>query len=690
MAAPSIDGGVAMTGNNRLKPSVSPLSGLSYAILLGSGLLSPILSAQANGPDLTELPMENLLNTEVYSASKFAQKKSDAPAAVTVITAQDIKDYGYSTLGAILESVRGVYTSYDRTYTYGGVRGFSALGDLNTRVLVLLDGYRINDNVFDQAPLGTEFPVDVDLIERVEFVPGSGSAIYGNNAFFGVINVITKTGKDIKGKGLEVAGRFASYNTDQERLTLGKHFDNGVDFLLSGTHYDSGGQAYFFPAFDSPATNYGRTNHTDHDRADRLFGKFSWQHFTLEAGVSNRGKGIPTAPFGTIFNNPGTQFIDEQTFFDLRYLNEIADHLELSAHAFHGRYDFTGHYVFDTPAPLTYNLEKDKGYWWGTEFKFVSTHFEQHKLVFGGEYQDNYHQQGNNADIGPAGPVSGFNKSSYRYGLYLQDEFSLREDIILNAGIRYDYFSTVGGTVNPRVALIYKPWETTAFKLLYGSAFRAPNMNELYYQDYQNKANPNLKPETIKSYEAIIEYQPTHNLRLTATGFHYQIENFIRQIIDPVDGFLVSQNSGQDKAWGAEFEIGHLWDNGTRLRASYSWVNAIDTVDGKILANSPVSLAKLNLSAPLFDGLFRVGVDGQYTGSKKTLIGASTPGFPMLNLTLTSGEKLFKSVVPGLEISGSLYNVFNQDYAIVAGQEYAMATIPQNGRNFRIVFTFRY
>ena len=671
------------------KAGCRKLPGSRWAILLGLGLRALPLLAESNNPDLTALPLENLLNAEVYSASKFAQKKSDAPAAVTVITAQDIKDYGYRTLGSILESVRGVYTSYDRTYTYGGIRGFSAPDDLNTRILVLLDGYRLNDNIYDQAPLGTEFPVDVDLIERVEFVPGSGSAIYGNNAFFGVINVITKTGKDIKGKGLEVSGRFASYNTDQERLTLGRHFDNGADMLVSGTHYDSGGPALYFPVFDTPATNYGRTDHTDSDRADRLFGKFSWKHFTFEAGVSNRGKGIPTAPFGTQFNNPETRFIDQQTFFDLRYLDEIADQLELSGHVFHGRYDFTGHYAYDMPSPI-YNVENAKGYWWGTEVKFVSTHFERHKIVFGGEYQDNFRQQASNANILPPGPVSGFDKSSYRYGFYVQDEFSLRDDLILNAGIRYDYFSTVGDAINPRVALIYKPWETTAFKLLYGSAFRAPNMYELYYQDYQNKANPNLRPETVKSYEAIIEYQPTRSLRLTATGFHYQTDKLIRQMADPIDGFLVFQNSGQDKAWGAEFEVGHLWDNGTRLRASYAWVNAIDALSGKILVNSSVSLAKLNLSVPLFEDLFRLGIDGQYTSSKKTLNGASIQGFPLLNLTLTSGDKLFKSFAPGLGVSASVYNLFNEHYSIVAGQEYAMSTIPQNGTNYRIVFSFKY
>lgn len=655
-------------------------------------LASRLALAEDAVPDVTELPLENLLNQEVYSASKFTQKKSDAPAAVTVITAQDIKDYGYRTLGAILESVRGVYTGYDRTYTYAGVRGFSAPGDLNTRVLVLLDGNRLNDNIYDQALLGTEFPVDVDLIERVEFVPGSGSAIYGNNAFFGVINVITKTGKDYQGHGVETSGRFGSYGTDQERLSYGRRFDNGADLLLSGTHYDSSGHdRLFYPAFDTPDNNFGRAEHLDHDRADRLLAKLSWRQLTLEAGTSNRGKSVPTAPFGTVFNAPGTQFVDQPTFADLRYQDQIADHLELGGHVFYGHYDFNAQYVYDEPLPNTLNLEKGRGRWWGSELKFISTHFERHKLVFGGEYQDNYRQKASNYDALPSSEAFGFNKSSYRYGLYIQDEYSVLDNFTINVGVRYDDFSTVGDTVNPRVALIYKPWEEAVFKLLYGSAFRAPNMYELYYRDKTSTPNPNLKPETIKSYEAIIEYQPTRYMRLMATGFHYDIDNFIRQVEDMFDGDKqVYVNSGQNCAWGAEFEINHLWDNGTRLRASYAWVNAVNSQSGKILDNSPISLAKLNLSLPLFNDLFRLGIDGQYTSSRKTRDAYSLSGFPLLNLTLTTEDRLFKRIAPGLEISGSVYNVFDQRYAIVVGDEYKQTNIPQNGTNYRVVLTYRY
>lgn len=126
--------------------------------------------------DLTDVPLEQFLQLDVFSASKFVQKVGEAPSAVTVITAADIRTYGYRSLADILRSMRGLYVSCDHNCSCVGARGLSRPGDYNTRVLLLLDGYRLNDNVYEGALVGSEFNLDVDLIERVEFVPGPGAS----------------------------------------------------------------------------------------------------------------------------------------------------------------------------------------------------------------------------------------------------------------------------------------------------------------------------------------------------------------------------------------------------------------------------------------------------------------------------------------------------------------------------------
>ncbi|MBL8053883.1 MAG: TonB-dependent receptor plug domain-containing protein, partial [Nitrospira sp.] len=135
----------------------------------------------------------------VYGAAKYDQKVHEAPAAITIITAEQIRKYGYRNFAQILDSVPGLFTSNDRNYGYLGIRGFNRPGDYTSRVLLLIDNHRLNDAVFDQGGAGTEMPIDVDLIDRVEIIKGPGSSLYGTNALFGVVNVITKRGRDLKG-----------------------------------------------------------------------------------------------------------------------------------------------------------------------------------------------------------------------------------------------------------------------------------------------------------------------------------------------------------------------------------------------------------------------------------------------------------------------------------------------------------
>ena len=202
-------------------------------------------------PDVPVMSMEDLLAVEVVStASKFPQSVREAPASVTVITADDIRRYGHRTLADSLRSVRGFYTTYDRNYGYVGIRGFARPGDYNTRILLLLDGHRLNDGTYDMAPIGTDFPIDMSLIERIEIIRGPGSALYGSNAFFAVINVVTKTGASAKGLQVEVQG--GSLETRGAAASFGRLFGSGRELLIGGSTYHSAGQASLhFPEFET-------------------------------------------------------------------------------------------------------------------------------------------------------------------------------------------------------------------------------------------------------------------------------------------------------------------------------------------------------------------------------------------------------------------------------------------------------
>ncbi|MGC2061858.1 MAG: TonB-dependent receptor plug domain-containing protein, partial [Thermodesulfovibrionales bacterium] len=173
--------------------------------------------------DLTDLSLDELMKIEieiVSGASKFEQKVTEAPSSVSIVTADDIKKFGYRTIADILRSLRGFFVTYDRNYSYVGMRGFGRPGDYNSRFLLLIDGHRTNDAIYDSASIGTEAVIDVDLIDRVEVIRGPGSSIvYGSNAVFAVVNIITRRGRDVK--TLEASGEAGSFNTYKGRLTYG-------------------------------------------------------------------------------------------------------------------------------------------------------------------------------------------------------------------------------------------------------------------------------------------------------------------------------------------------------------------------------------------------------------------------------------------------------------------------------------
>src|ERR1700685_4359572 len=248
----------------------------------------------ATATDVTDMSLEQLMQIDVIGASKYEQKQAGVGAAVSVITRQEIKAFGWRTLDQALASLPGVYVTYDRQFTYLGVRGFSLPGDINTRVLVTINGNRVNDPIFDSGPFGREFPLDMDLIERIEFIPGAGGAIYGQNAIFAVVNIITRTGKEVSGAEL-AAGYQQPQSLREGRATWGGHLDNGVDVLMSVSGMNAQGQNLFF--------NYGASGKSgiawglDADRTQQFFGSIARGPWSFEVVYGFEHKNDPTGSY---------------------------------------------------------------------------------------------------------------------------------------------------------------------------------------------------------------------------------------------------------------------------------------------------------------------------------------------------------------------------------------------------------
>ncbi len=662
-----------------------------HRLIAGLLLLGAWAAPGATPPeedDLFDMSLEDLMSVEidtVYSASKHAQKVSEAPSSVTIITAEEIRRYGYRTLAEVLRSVPGFYVNNDRNYDYLGVRGFRRPGDYDTRTLLLVDGHRINENIGDSPVFGMQLVVDVDLIERVEIVRGPGSSLYGSNALLAVVNVITKNGKTLH--GLELSGEVASYDTQKGRISYGEVFDNGLNLLVSATKGGGDGPALYFEEFDDPATANGLVRNDDSD-FHNLFLRASFGDFGLIAAHTAAEKGIPTAPWGTVFGDRRTRVYDDTTLLGLSYEHEISDKLSVKAQTAYHHYDYDGRYVYDysedeTP-DLVVNKDFYRGRWWDSELQVTARPFERHIVTAGGEFRYNARQDQANWDEEVYLDDS---RHSRNWGLYIQDEFRVLDDVTLVAGVRYDRYDTFGGSTNPRLAMIYDVTEDTALKLLYGRAFRAPNAYELYYHDggATTKAPVDLDPETIDTYEVVLERAFTANLNATLSGFYYMMDDLIGQYTDPNDGLLVFRNVEEVEARGVELALGGRWENGLRARTSYSYVEAEDRATNERLANSPRHLAKLNLIAPVVKDTLFAGLEIQYNGRSRTLAGDHADDFVLTNLALT-----YTSPSKRLEIAAGLYNLFDVDYAYPGSGEHVQDQIEQDGRTFRIKLTYRF
>src|SRR5712664_880637 len=265
----------------------SPMHAVMASVLLQALWIIPAQGqkSEQQEPDLTKLSLADLTKVQietVYGASKFGQKVTQAPSSVTIVTADEIQKYGYRTLADLLRSVPGFYISYDGQDTYIGVRGISRPSDYNTLMLILVDGHRMNENVYNGAYISGDFVIDFDLIDRVEIIRGPGSSLYGTDAFFAVINIFTKRGRDLN--GTEVSLSAGGQETYQGRVSYGQKFKNGLELLMSESFGDSkGNRQLFYPEFNSPATNCGIARDADGSPSHSTFVIVSYKVFTFYA-----------------------------------------------------------------------------------------------------------------------------------------------------------------------------------------------------------------------------------------------------------------------------------------------------------------------------------------------------------------------------------------------------------------------
>lgn len=640
---------------------------------------------------LMNLPMEDLLNVQVTSVSKYAQKSSEAPAAVEVITADDIRTYGYRTLGDALNGLHGLYASSDGEYNYISQHTPDAYP---SRYLIMIDGRRMNDNIYDSADTGQLFLLPMNLVDHIEFIPGPGSSIYGANAMLGVINVISKKGSDIN--GTQVSGDYGTFGTTGASATYGKLLPNGVNVLVSASTYNTNGPSnLYYPAFD-PAVNPGNTeaadggiaHNMDAENARHLFYDAAYGNFDFTGGYTERFKRIPDDPDGGIFDDPGYYTYDSYYYTELKYNKEFNSTTQVSAEGFDQWYVYHSELPFDAnagvpPVDRVINYDGSNGNWWGGQTQLVTTAFDRQKLVTGVDFQFDQKQHVFNYNMAPSyALIVDNNSDGVRAGVFAQDDVTLAKNWVLSAGGRFDENHLIQGVpFSPRLGLIWDQTSANTMKLLYGSAFRAPNVGERY-----SYFSPDNTEEHVKNYQLVDEWRPDPTVKYTGSLFY----NNYTQVLEFDPNTQTVDNSGRYLSYGYDLEAEKRWTSGQNLKVSFDHTIMYD-VTHSWTPDSPKNVSKLQFGQPLFaDDAAKLGIENVFVGARRTL----QPGMPnaaaydLVNTNITSNK-----IFPGADASIGIYDLLNDHAQMVGGtgpNDIQQNTITDIGRTVQVTVQYKF
>lgn len=608
----------------------------SLAILLASLIVSA--GARALPDDFYNLSLAELGQVEVAIATGNNTPLERVPASASVISSAEIESMGARTLDEVLDSLAGFHVTpsalsrMDIVYSVRGIHtGF------NPQVLLLMNGVPVQFSLQGGRPTLLRLPVS--SIARVEVIRGPGSAVYGADAYAAVINVITKGAAELAKTETGVrAGSFGRRELWLQGASEWQGWDLALNFNYSETDGDTNRrvssdlQTSFDQLFGTQAARAPGALSTHYQVMDThlaLSGEqlsinlWNWQ---LIAGLG-AGGAQALDPDG---RNDGKLWLADATY---EFANNSSN-WEQSLKVSHLNYDEDASYTllpagalvpigaegnleFSPSAELVYFPDGLIGRPGGAaqdsqlDLTSIFTGWQAHRVRIALGLRQQSVDTRELKNFGPGiteigGPVVDVSNTEYVYlpnsrrtigYLSLQDEWQLAPDLQLTMGARYDDYSDVGSTVNPRLALVWSNSARLTSKLMYGSAFRAPSFSELRFQNNPvTLGNSQLSPEQIDTLELSFNYLPHEQLQTSLTLFSYQARDMI-EFVTPADESISSKQANNVldvNGNGLEWEVQWKPQPGLRLGGSYSLQQARNLRLQEPVADAPEQQIKLS------------------------------------------------------------------------------------------------
>ncbi|HYW04957.1 MAG TPA: TonB-dependent receptor [Gammaproteobacteria bacterium] len=680
----------------------------------------------AKGPAESDLSLSYGNQQFVSIATGTRQPISQAPAVASVITRQDILRTGATNLAEALEAVPGVHVSVSSAGYIPIIQIRGITSEFNPRVLVLINGIPITNAFLGNR--GQVWPgLPVHDIQRIEVIRGPGSALYGADAYAGVINVITRGPDDIH--GTETGARAGSYGTEEgwglHSGWLGPvHYAASVDLLHTrGPHPTIRRDAQ--TALDrlmgtSASLAPGSVNLGKRRGEARL--DFKLDHWRLRMGyLGSRDQGVGAG--GNEALDPAGKASSDRYDADLTWHDpaltrnwglktqvsyfQVANRTDLvlfpPGATFPNGQTFPNGVIGDPHVYERHTRLDVVGLysgWPGQTWRIGSG--VSHENLYRATERKNYTLDPGGFPVPlPGGLVDVTNTDPFirphdRYVsyLFLQDEWGFARDWDLTAGVRYDHYTDWGKTVNPRLALVWQTRYNLTTKFLYGRAFRAPSFAEQY--NINNPialGNPNLNPETIDTYETAFDYQYSASLRGGLNLFYYRMHDLIRFVNDPSSPIARrAQNTGGQDGYGMETEIEWQPLDSYTLRANYAYQHATDERIHHRVGNAPVNEVYIR-SDWQFRPEWNADLTIDWVGRRYRSPGDPRP--PLGSYTWVDFTLRHALGNSGLELAGSVRNVLNQGAKepslLSTGSNVNLpGDLPLPGRNFYVALDWNF
>jgi len=563
--------------------------------LLLSTILTTLLCAEGELAlnDMKLYSLEELMNLTVSEiATGTPLEEKFVPGSISIITAKQIEENGARTFYEALEQVPGLHVYPGKSFAMRkgiSIRGIQSI--TNPHVLIMIDGVSLGTGYYGSPAMFFKMPSSI--IEKIEVIRGPGSALYGADAFSGVVNIISKKYENIEDL---VSLRYGSFET----LEGYSHLNTKVGDLelgLSMSYVTTDGDA-------SRVVEEDGLKGADHSLAP---GPLNTGYETLYLHSDAHYKSFDLNIMASQTENAGTasgaaQILDprgeinNQTFLiDLKHTNTtLLKDTTIKSNIAYTYYDVSFVYgvspvgspaAFEDGVTVIPGLAEDN-YFINTRaiYEGLNDHVISVGIGYRNSTMKNLTWKTNvGAGVSNPGIIEDLTGTEYTfmkegvsrdniYGL-LQDEYKIFDSLSFIAGVRYDHYSDFGGTTNPRLALIWQQSDSLTIKSMYGKAFRAPAFSELYLRNNAlSLGNENLKPEVIDTYEVIFDYRAPVYTKLNL--FYYEAKDLITYVADVDATSKTAQNQAGINGYGLELDLSYDVHQKVNLSANYAYVHA--------------------------------------------------------------------------------------------------------------------